>query len=143
MPKPKLSINALKLLLICYCLAVVAEDKPYYMWTDPSGVVNFSDIKPLDRASTEFSEPHEFGEPLTDEDDSSSGYVPPEAAINETARALNCLIGQRMLSKLQGYKNIFMKNDEGWWRQLSEQSRQQKVDEALQIIDENCEETTR
>jgi hypothetical protein len=140
MPKRKLSITALSLLLICYCLPIVAEDKPYYMWTDPSGVVNFSDIKPLDRDSTEFSDPPEFGEPFNDDDGSSPGYVPPEAAVNETARALNCLIGQRMLSKLQSYKNIFMKDDEGWWRQLSEQSRQQKVDDAFRIIDENCEE---
>ena len=137
----KLSSSVICILLSCFCLSSDAEDKPYYMWTDPSGVVNFSDIRPLDRDSKEFSKPHEFGEPLNDEG-SASGYVPPEAAINETARDLNCLIGQRMLLKLQSYKNIFMRDDEGWWRQLSEQSRQQKVDEAQRIIETSCQDNS-
>jgi hypothetical protein len=128
----------LSISLLSISVTGVTQEQPYYMWTDEEGVLNFSQSEPKNTESTEFSKPHEFGKPLHSEDDSNSNYVPPEAAANARTRELNCMIGEKSMNKLKGFKNIFLRNEDGWWRQISDERRLEKIQEAEQIIKENC-----
>jgi len=124
--------------LLSISVTGVTQEQPYYMWTDNQGILNFSQSEPKNAESTEFSKPHEFGTPLQSENDSDSKFVPPEAAANARTRELNCMIGEKSLSKLNGFKNIFLRNEDGWWRQISDERRMEKIQQAELIVKENC-----
>lgn len=133
--------NIFSLLLLAYCCpGLAAEERPFYMWTDEAGIINFSQTQPKDRRAEEIAQEHEFGQPPPDEDADRSSYVPPEDEANQRTRELNCMIGKKSLEKLQGFKNIFLLNDEGWWRQITEATRQAEIKKAERIIEENCPE---
>lgn len=59
------------------------------------------------------------------------------AKIAETKRA-NCEIGKRNLAQLESYSRIRVKDDSGQERVLSEDERQGQINEARQIVRDNC-----
>ena len=136
----KLSPLTLLLAVTLSPLAVFGEEKPYYMWRDAEGVLNFAQLKPMnDRVKVEeISKPHDFGRQIPREEPPPP-VIPSEVEIaNEQTRAANCEYGQKTLEKLQTQVNIFMRDAEGWWREVSDEKRQEEVTKAQQAIVENC-----
>jgi hypothetical protein len=136
----RLSSKFLGIILLMFGVAVVAEERPYYMWTDDAGVLNFSQEQPRDRDVQEIAEPPlEFGHRLPDET-GKTGYLSPEARFEQQTRDVRCLEGQKSLERLHRYKTIFFRGEDGFFRQLTEEAKQEKIDEAEQVIAENCPE---
>lgn len=62
----------------------------------------------------------------------------PVDEVNARAREINCAIGRNMIASLNAHKNIFIKDEDGWWRKITEEQRRQKVRSAEKLIAENC-----
>ena len=133
------------------CALAADDNRPYYMWVDKDGVVNFSQQKPR---GTEAKEIYDGSVSHTGTSSATGGQTQPEAkpsesnkvefdepevdAVNEKARAINCAIGQRMLKKLNAHKFIYMKDKDGWWRQLSPEQYEAQVEKAHDLIGKYC-----
>ena len=136
------------LLLLCCSLAftaslssVMAEERPYYMWIDDAGVLNFSQTRPRDRSAEEIVEPPlKFGHRIAQE--KKSAYVSAQTKFKQDTRRANCDSGQKSLQKLQRFKTIFFRGEDGFFRQLSEEGKQEKIKEAEITISENCPEAS-
>lgn len=60
-----------------------------------------------------------------------------QAKIAETKQR-NCEIGKRNLAQLEAYSRIRVKGDDGKERVLSDQEHQAQIEQARQIIQDNC-----
>lgn len=60
-----------------------------------------------------------------------------EQEIAET-RSKNCELGKRNLAQLQAYARIRVEGEDGNERMLTDEEKQARIDEARQIIRENC-----
>lgn len=60
-----------------------------------------------------------------------------EQEIAETKRK-NCELGKRNLAQLQAYARIRVEGEDGTERLLGDEEKQARIDEARQIIRENC-----
>jgi hypothetical protein len=78
----------------------------------------------------------------------TSGDVDPDALIAEESAKIaeqiakvkgeNCDIGKRNLAQLQAFSRIRVTGDDGQERVLTDAERQAQIDEARQIIRDNC-----
>lgn len=127
------------ILLLVYANGAFSEDRPYYMWTSKDGVVNFSQSKPRDVDAARVSKPHRFG--------TRRGATPPPPpapalsnvdAANAETRKLSCRSAKRTLAKLEGNRNIFIRNAEGWWREVTAETRDAETTKAREVIAKNC-----
>ena len=136
----------------------------YYMWRDDNGVLDFSQQQPADvvtrvveKPERPFGYPDERaqasssnGEDSTAADsttDSESGLPPlQEAGITSTeiqqSNALtmkhNCEAARRVLQRLQGFKQIIVRGEDGFWRELSAEAKQAEIDKTLLDVQEFC-----
>ncbi len=158
----------LSLFLATLCLALSASGAEYYVWVDENGITNYSERNPQGYDAQYVGRSHRFGErvPVPGEEDyagSRPGARPPAAAttpsraantpdpdsliddqraaitaqIAETKRA-NCEIGKRNLAQLEAFARIRVKDKDGQERVLSEEEHQQQIQEARQLVSENC-----
>lgn len=128
--------------------AFAVDERPYFMWADENGVLTFSQTMPRDRDVTQMTEPRELGRPgqqiatleamipLPDSREYQSTQID---LLNGSARELNCLIGRRSLAQLNAFRNIFAQGPDGFWREVTPEQREQKVERSRQLIAENCD----
>ena len=157
--KPLL-LAILTLLLLAYSHSGQTNDEPYYTWVDKDGVTNFSQRNPRHIDASYISTSRSFGlrkaprkreaapgqtsgsesdatqTPETDEEMSQE-----EQAVQEEiarVRASNCSIGRRNLAKLQAYARLRVSDGDGGERVLSEEEKQQRIENAHKTIEDNC-----
>ena len=121
-----------------------AAEPTYYSWVDDNGVVNYSEIAPLDRDYQVLSgskPPQQFGYPARKKEQPAP--VKTEVATNtddpnEIIRGQNCRFAQEAMEKLTGFEQIILKDEDGIWREASEEMKQSEITKAQQAISENC-----
>ncbi len=139
--------------------ASAAED--YYVWVDENGVTNYAQRNPQDYDANLVSRTHRFGESFAEEKQSSpsdspdsaskttgSNEVDPDAVIAQEREALaakiasqkksNCNIGKKNLVRLEAFGRIRVSDDKGENRIISDEEKAAKINEARQVIRENC-----
>ena len=137
------------ILLLLLPVISLSEDEPYYMWTDDDGILNFSEIEPKDAVAEAIVKPMPFGSPVVEESDESGpppvvtqNQVPSEIIeleqINARTREKSCASARRTLEKLQKFKTIIARGDDGFWREISGEARLLEVFNAEEAIAENC-----
>lgn len=105
--------------------------------------------RPGRRSTPEESEPEQAVAPSPGGGSAAGGgEVDPDALIEEERQAIaakiaetkreNCEIGKRNLAQLQAYARIRVKGEDGQERILTPEERQAKIDEARQIVRDNC-----
>jgi len=148
------------ILLLFISASLFADEDSYFMWVDDDGVLNFSQVAPREEVFEEISRPQRFGYPQTrgEQEESQSEAIDnrkalPSAAsslpgdissesiarINRDVRARNCASARRTLDKLAGFKQIIIRGDDGFWREVSDDVKQQEILRAAAAIAENCE----
>lgn len=136
-----------------------AEERPYYMWVDDDGVFNFSQMQPRNRVADEIPKPPKAPRPGGREPQSGESasqnqaagsssataededYIAQMEAVSSQGREVNCTLGRRTLQKLNQFRNIFMKGEDGLWRELTPERRATEVTKAERLIAENCPAT--
>ena len=137
------------ILLLVLPVIGLSEDEPYYMWTDDNGILNFSEIEPVDAVAETIVKPMPFGDPVVEESDESEpppvvtqNQVPSEITeleqANARTREKSCASARRTLEKLQKFKTIIVRGDDGFWREISGEARLLEVSDAEEAITENC-----
>ena len=137
------------ILLLMIPVIVLPEDESYYMWTDDNGVLSFSQIEPKDVDAEAIVKPMPVGSLVVEESDGSEpppvvipDGVPSEVTeleqINARTREKSCASARRTLEKLQKFKTIIGRGDDGFWREVSGEARQLEVFNAEEAIAENC-----
>lgn len=153
--------------LLCVTAPAEAKEEAYYTWVDEQGVTNYSERDPKDQnaiyvtpSSRRFgylSLPEKEPEPeqanlSTDQTPSTSGgdaesqdpdtqlQIEKDRIQQEIAKvkASNCQVGRRNLARLEAYARIRMKEADGTERILTDEEKQQKIDDAKKTISENC-----
>ena len=131
----------LSIFLLLFSITSNAEERPYYMWVDDDGVLNFDQNRPRDRESEEIVEsPLEFGQRRFSDEPTETVYISPEEKFAQQIREVNCTSDRKILEKLLGFKAILFRGEDGLFRQLSEEAKQEKISETEQAIKENCSE---
>ncbi len=150
----------LTLLLLAFSHAGQTKDEPYYTWVDEDGVTNFSQRNPRHIDASYISKPQSFGvrktpsqrgtgpgqtsgsesdaERATERDEEMERE---EQAVREEiarVRASNCSIGKRNLARLQAYSRIRIRDSDGDERLLTDEEKQQRIENAQKTIKENC-----
>jgi len=140
----------------------------YYTWVDENGVVNYAEKNPRNYDATHITSTRAFGrreiprQPVagtnsdggsSDSDgrdsdgEGSAGIDPDEAIAAERARVAaqvaqvkqgNCDIGKRNLAQLEAFSRIRVQGEDGQERVLTDEEKQQRINEARNIIRENC-----
>ncbi len=135
------SFRFLSVFLLLFSITSYAEERSYYMWVDDDGVLNFAQDRPRDREAEEIAEPpRKFGQRLFSDESAETAYISPEEKFTQQTREVNCTSGRKSLEKLQGFKTIFFRGEDGFFRQLSDEAKQEKISETEQTIKENCPE---
>ncbi len=146
--------------LLAFSHSGQTKDESYYTWVDEDGVTNFSQRNPRHIDASYITRPQSFGirnlPPQTGtgrgEMSGSKGdadgtpnqdeeLAREEQAVHEEiarVRASNCSIGRRNLAKLQAYARIRVRDSDGTERVLTDEEKQQRTENAQQIIKENC-----
>ncbi|MBD3649557.1 MAG: DUF4124 domain-containing protein [Pseudomonadales bacterium] len=143
------SIPTIFVLTTLAAFGVFAAERPYYMWVDENGILNYSQDKPKDTDAEEiYGRPTpRLGNPVSEESPQPASKVPPGGtvideeeieAVNEKARQLNCEIGHRMKARLSEHKNTYMQDEDGWWRKLSPEQHEAQVKKAEELIATYC-----
>lgn len=128
------------LFVASYCLA----EETYYTWVDENGVVNYAEKAPLDRDYEEYSEgrsKRSFGYPVQKREEPAP---PPPTNIavsddpNDIVTSRNCQAAQEAMKKLTEFKQVILKDDDGIWREASEERKREEIAIAQEAIDEFC-----
>lgn len=153
----------LTLFLIAALIAAAAfASEDYYVWVDENGVTNYSQNNPRGHKAKHVTGSFRFGErdfsqaadapgqgrPQSAAGNTDESGVDPDQAAAEQRSAVaaniaatkqkNCETGKRNLAQLQSYSKIRMRGPDGKERVLSQQERQDQINEARQIIRDNC-----
>lgn len=145
-------------------LQSVAAEAAYYMYRNDDGVLTFSQTAPRGvdyEAVTKPERPFGFPRPpraaAVPEPSESTGPQPlPESREPSEARSgeitaadierdndatvrRNCLKARQTLAQLLEYKQIIVQSDDGVWREISDDQREQELDEIRADITEWCE----
>jgi len=152
--------TALLVLLTTACCAHAGE---IYRWVDENGVVNFTQQKPKDvsaqqlttvaggptivRNNAQRPAPVAGDVPAADKPLNTSQqqmlddlHAAEQARREEVARirAANCQKSRKVLAQLSAKDRIRVRADDGSERVMSEEERQQRIEEAQQGIVQNC-----
>ena len=143
------------ILLLFISASLFADEDSYFMWVDDDGVLNFSQVAPREEVFEEISRPPQTrGEQEESQSEaidnrkalpSAASSLPGDissesiARINRDVRARNCASARRTLDKLAGFKQIIIRGDDGFWREVSDDVKQQEILRAAAAIAENCE----
>ena len=144
-------------LLSCGLLmALVSSASEYYTWVDENGVTNYAERNPQGYNARLITKQRRFGERYQSESpdspttvaSASSTAIDPDALVADQraaleaevaqTRASNCKIGRDNLVRLQAFARIRVKGDDGGERVLSPEEKQEKIDDARKIIQDNC-----
>jgi hypothetical protein len=151
-------------LLVCSLLPILlpifaSAEAEYYTWVDENGVTNYAQKNPQGYDADHVSKSRPFGyqnsrrpqgDPATTTDTESNEGTKNEdptsldderKAIAEQIAAVkksNCNLGKRNLAQLEAYSRIRVKDAEGNETLLNEEEKAARINEARQIIQENC-----
>ena len=149
------------LLAAACCLAEPA----YYMWRDDNGVLTFSQLSPprgveyetVEKPKRPFGYPAPprreveappepvSNSPLLEEtvdlDPNAITSADIERANRETIRR-NCRQARRILERLTSYKQIIVEGDDGVWREISEEQKQQELVQSRADVAEWCDQAS-
>lgn len=121
--------------------SALSSDK-VYTWTDAQGVVHYGERPPKDtkatliRTRTGHSDPTPEAVPATPQD---SAAQQPQQTIAVEKDAQQCTAARQNLTTLTGYARVKIADANGETRYLSEEEKQQKMDETQKVIDQVCE----
>lgn len=131
--------------LACYLLiasqAHSAAGK-VYKWTDEKGLVHYSERPPFGtqtevvRPDIGHSEPVNYETAITEKAKEEKKAVTDKNALKDPER---CDAARKNLDMLKTYTRIKVKGDDGEYRFLTPDEKQQKTDEASKAIEESCE----
>ncbi|RYZ80020.1 MAG: DUF4124 domain-containing protein [Proteobacteria bacterium] len=120
-----------------------------YKWTDDKGVVHFSAqpplntqtqvIKPQISKGTPTGESAASEEPVSEASGKSSVAASAPAQLAPTKDPARCEVARKNEQSLKTYNRIKVQGEDGEFRFLSEEEKQQKMDEANAAIQESCE----
>ena len=158
----KYNLRILIALALClfYQQGGITAPASYYTWVDENGITNFSERDPKEYNATFVSSEARFGiqqrrqaAPQSPASYGSKG-LPEDTKTSEDeqigaeqelvrqqiakAKQSNCEVGKRNLAKLQAFARIRVKDDEGKETMLSDEEKQQRMEQARITIRENC-----
>ena len=154
----------ISLLILGLTASTAVANSDYWMWADKAGVTNYAETRPEGVANAKhIVSSQAFGQRVADDNDDAadpaddnasadptdnSGAVDPDKAVAKDRAAIqariakvkksNCSLGKNNLAKLQSYPEIRVKGKDGKDHILSPKERQEKMDQARQIIRDNC-----
>lgn len=138
-----------------------AAERPYYTWVDENGVVNYSQQKPRGIEAKLVSKEHRFGVKVLEEPKRDSvATSPPVVNAENEARAAEekraeeefertmqeiadtkqviCEQAQRNLEWYTNRGRIRLKGEDGEYRILPDEIKQENIQKFRNKIDENC-----
>ncbi len=135
-------------------LAVAEAEAAMYRWVDDNGLTHYSQIAP---PSGSFEVIESASQPATSGQDTvddlnqqwqqmqDRGAVRKERAEEQKAeqeraalRQANCETAKNNLEILQGPPNRLIKTAEGNYRRLTEEERQERIEQAKEIMEKSC-----
>ncbi len=129
----------------CYLLAssvaFSAPDK-VYKWTDEKGQVHYSERPPLGtqaeaiKPETGHSEPVNYSLAVDEKAKEEKKAEAEKTSLKDPER---CKSARQNLDTLKTYARIRIKGDDGEYRYLTPDEKQQKTNEATKAIEESCE----
>lgn len=135
----------LTLSLACYLLitsqAHSAADK-VYKWTDEKGLMHYSERPPLGtqtelvRPDISHSEPVNYETATPEKEKEVKKASNDKNALKDPER---CDAARKNLDMLNTYTRIKVKGDDGEYRFLTPDEKQQQANEASKAIEESCE----
>ena len=136
-------------------LSLTLVEAAMYRWVDGDGVTHFSQIAPTSGSFEVIEAPSARAgseqETLNDLNRQWQEMQDREAARKEAAtekkteqehaalRQENCQTARHNLEILQGPPNRLIKTAEGGYRRLTEEERQERIDQAREVMEKNCE----
>lgn len=114
-----------------------------YTWTDAQGGVHYGERPPKDtkaklvRTRTGHSDPAPEAAPAATPQDSAAQQPQPTVGVEKNAD--QCASARQNLTTLKGYARVKIADANGETRYLSEEEKQQKMDETQKVIDQVCE----
>ncbi|MCB1644135.1 MAG: hypothetical protein KDI36_01715 [Pseudomonadales bacterium] len=137
------------------------------MWVDENGVTNYAERNPKGYDADHVTPSHRFGERIltprqaeaaaansrrpggqTPSPAAPADEVDPDALIADEAARIardiaetkrsNCEVGKKNLTNLKMYTRIRVTDENGQERLLTPAEKDQKMEEARQVIKENC-----
>lgn len=121
--------------------SALSSDK-VYTWTDAQGVVHYGERPPKDtkatliRTRTGHSDPAPQSEaPAAPQETTEQ----PQQTSGVEKNAQQCTTARQNLTTLTGYARVKIADANGETRYLSEEEKQQKMDETQKVIDQVCE----
>jgi hypothetical protein len=115
------------------------DDETQYRGSRPGAVVAPEEEPQPDRTVTTTPSPvGTAGDGGVDPDELIAKERAAIAAKIAETKSANCEIGKRNLAQLGAYSRIRVKDDNGEERVLTDEERQAQIDEARQIVRDNC-----
>ena len=162
----RICIAQTMMLAICGLPLLASGAEPdYYTWVDENGVTNYAQKNPRDYDARHVSRTHRFGyvdtrrpqgsstntENATANEDAATtdkpaGVDPASIAAERKAiveqiaavKKSNCELGKRNLAQLEAYRRIRVRDADGNETLLNDEEKNDRMNEARQIIQENC-----
>jgi hypothetical protein len=131
--------------LSCYLLAssqALAAPAKVYKWTDEKGLVHYSERPPFGKQTeivkpeTGHSEPVDYGTASSEKSKEESKVANAKSSLKDPER---CDTARKNLDTLKSYTRIKVKDDNGEYRFLTPDEKQQNTNEAAKAIAESCE----
>lgn len=130
----------------------LAQEQTIYKWVDVEGVVHYTARPPDDidyeEVGVETREPVDSatggGEMASGEQEAKAGKTPPEQPEMETTEpdpevvAERCAQARENIENLNQRANLLIRGEDGERRPITDEERQQILEEAQQFIDEWC-----
>lgn len=150
------------LFTVLFCglyIATATAASEYYTWVDENGVTNYAERNPQGYNARLVTKQRRFGDRYQEQTPtestpsttvasaSASGIDPDELVAEQRAaleaevaqtRASNCQLGRDNLVRLQAFARIRVRGDDGEERMLSPEEKQEKIDNARKVIQDNC-----
>jgi hypothetical protein len=128
--------------LVAPAQAQTQADK-IYRWIDDEGVTHYTAHPPRGRNSTQIrsrtghSEPVNYGTPGAG--DQAAGPTTPQVEAVESARDQErCAAARQNLETLQSMARIRVMGEDGEYRYLDDEERQQRALDSQRVVDETC-----
>ena len=138
-----------------------ATEAPYYTWIDENGVVNFSQQNPTGVDARLITKEHRFGEKIIEKPSDEPVPVPPLVAPPESedlnaeekriqekfektmkeiaiAKRENCDRAKKNLTNYNNRGRIRLQDEDGEYRILTDEERQENINKFQNGIKENC-----
>ncbi len=112
-----------------------------YMWTDAQGTTHYGEHPPKDVKATliDARTGHSAPPPEPDSNENNKTddkQVKQQTSVKDPER---CALAQKNLSTLTTSARVKIPDNDGNLRYLTEQEKQQKIDDMQKIVSENCE----